>query len=179
MSTAGLRYDNDNLPAPPDIAHNEFRRGDPRDSGTGGGGEVSPEIGERVARLEALAENTRDALARIERAVETGFGAARQDVGRLERDLKGNFDKLDVKIDGVRKEVLDDNKGNRRLIAWTMAGLFVAAVAAIWLTNQLVMQAIDLGRPAADQARAVPSPMTAPAPPPAVAPRAATGSPPG
>jgi hypothetical protein len=97
------------------------------------------EIGERVTRIEVVAEQTAASLARLERLVEAGFA-------KVERDAKGNFDKLDAKIEQVRDEVLADNRNNRRLIGWTLLGFALAALVAIWVTNQLVMQAIDLGR---------------------------------
>jgi uncharacterized membrane protein YraQ (UPF0718 family) len=102
------------------------------------GGAVA-EVGERVTRLEVIAEQTAATLARLERLVENGFA-------KVERDAKGNFDKLDAKIEQVRDEVLADNRNNRRLIGWTLLGFAIAALAAIWMTNQLVMQAIGLGR---------------------------------
>jgi uncharacterized membrane protein YraQ (UPF0718 family) len=127
------------------------------------------EVGERVTRLEVVAEQTAATLARLERLVEAGFAKVDADLARVdaraearsdrnERESKENFEKLDAKIERVRDEVLADNRSNRRLIAWTLLGFFIAALAAIWLTNQLVMQAIDLGRGTAPAASGPASP---------------------
>jgi uncharacterized membrane protein YraQ (UPF0718 family) len=134
------------------------------------------EVGERVTRLEVVAEQTAATLARLERLVEAGFAKVERDLAKVDADLakvdaraearsdrneresKESFEKLDAKIERVRDEVLADNRSNRRLIAWTLLGFFIAALAAIWLTNQLLMQAIDLGRGTAPAASGPASP---------------------
>lgn len=107
-------------------------------------------IEERMDRRHAELSGKIDLLAQ---SLNNYAGSVGADVKRLEgsiaavdRDLKGNFATLNTKIDDAQSAMIADNKGNRRLIGWTFAGLIAAGIVAIWTTNAVVMQAIDLGK---------------------------------
>ena len=107
-------------------------------------------IEERMDRRHAEIGGKIDVLATsINSAVEkitTEVKSANERVVSTQRDLEGNFAKLDNKIDQKYEDVIKSNKGNRIAIILTVIASFLAGVGAIWATNANIMAAIERGR---------------------------------
>lgn len=93
----------------------------------------------RVVRLEALAENTHDALLRIERRIEDVHG----EVTRLDSKLDARFDRLDTKIEAHRSEAHGDIvRLGERLDGLT--GQIIAKLPSFWQIPAILGSAVAL-----------------------------------
>ena len=91
---------------------------------------MSDTLPERVTRLEALAENTHEALLRIERRMEAGFA-------ELRGEMHGGFARLDGRIDQLTAQARSD--------LWRLLGAGAGATVAVIVAMAWMLRAAGHG----------------------------------